>query len=634
MTANNSFLVLNRLVVYTHAGKTAYDEKFFRGVNIIRGFNSSGKSTIANFIFYVLGGDFTNWTNEAKKCANVYAEVEINNAIITLKRDIEDTYSRPMWIYWGKIDDALKSASQNWEIYPYRLSDNKKSFSNILFNLLDYPEIKADNSNITMHQILRLLYIDQDSPTQSLFRYEQFDTPLNRQTISELLLGIYDDTLYDNRLRVKDLERELSSLNKEFSGIKRLYKDSDFNINKIVLENELSSANQELENSRNEIEVLKKKNIIRFTKNSKLKSEIIKNELIQVKNEINKYRDEIEFLENEIFDSEKFIESLGRRLDAINDSLATRESLGELILSHCPVCLSPLVENNSETHCALCHNPKDADNENTQARRIKQEIEFQLSESQTLLKNKKLRFQRLKEEIIPILEKGRQLQQELNIELKSAQSSVDEKLESLFVYKGKLENKIENISKLMKTSERFEFLKSEIERIEKEIKNLNLLIEDKENSQKASYYKAMDTISKYSKFLLANDLDRQGEFKNPQKIDVNFYDNSISLNDSFNFSASSNIYFKNAVRFALFFASMKESFFRYPRFILCDNMEDKGMEKERTQNFQNIIVRLSSQFKGNYQLIFTTSMISEALNTEQYCRGEYYTEKSKTLKHV
>ena len=49
-------LFLQRLRILTRNGGVAYDEKFHRGVNIIRGQNSSGKSTIVRFIFFVLGG--------------------------------------------------------------------------------------------------------------------------------------------------------------------------------------------------------------------------------------------------------------------------------------------------------------------------------------------------------------------------------------------------------------------------------------------------------------------------------------------------------------------------------------------------------------------------------------------------
>lgn len=87
------------------------------------------------------------------------------------------------------------------------------------------------------------------------------------------------------------------------------------------------------------------------------------------------------------------------------------------------------------------------------------------------------------------------------------------------------------------------------------------------------------------------------------------------------------------VLYAIFFASLELDFFRYPRFILCDNMEDKGMEKERTQNFQNQIVAISQRMTEDHQTIFATSMVSDELNNNvDLCVGEYYDQDNKTLK--
>lgn len=52
-------------------GRAVYDEKSHDGVNIIRGEESFDKSTIADFIFYTLDGEFDDWKDGAKQCDEV-----------------------------------------------------------------------------------------------------------------------------------------------------------------------------------------------------------------------------------------------------------------------------------------------------------------------------------------------------------------------------------------------------------------------------------------------------------------------------------------------------------------------------------------------------------------------------------
>jgi hypothetical protein len=61
-------------------------------------------------------------------------------------------------------------------------------------------------------------------------------------------------------------------------------------------------------------------------------------------------------------------------------------------------------------------------------------------------------------------------------------------------------------------------------------------------------------------------------------------------------------------------------------------MEDKGMEKERTQNFQNLLTTISSKIEQEHQIIFTTSMIADDLNNTSYCIGDEYDRNNKILK--
>ena len=102
------------------------------------------------------------------------------------------------------------------------------------------------------------------------------------------------------------------------------------------------------------------------------------------------------------------------------------------------------------------------------------------------------------------------------------------------------------------------------------------------------------------------------------------------------FSASSNFYLKISARFALYLASLKQGSMRFPRFIFADNMEDKGIEKERAQNFQNIVIKRVNLLDPNKksQLIYTTSYITDDLLHSEYIVGEYYTKSNPSLKYI
>jgi DNA repair exonuclease SbcCD ATPase subunit len=288
MIKDKPVLFLNRLVIVAHNNSIAYDEVFHKGVNIIRGKNSSGKSTIANFIFYVLGGDYSNWSTGALKCKEVIAEVKINGAIITLKRNVSQHGLQPMSIFWNNYEESKKD-SVNWQTFPYKqnVNTNTASFTNVIFNALSFPEVKSEtDSNITMHQILRLLYVDQDTPTQSLFRFERFDLPLTRQAISEVLLGIYDDSLYNQRLDYRSSLKENEEKKKQFEGINKVFGQAGNSTNIAGVEKEITIARAELSRIDQLIIDLKKQSAVKTTKKTALNSENIQMELIPLKNRI------------------------------------------------------------------------------------------------------------------------------------------------------------------------------------------------------------------------------------------------------------------------------------------------------------------------------------------------------------
>lgn len=189
MTSYSPVVAVNKLIISAR-GETVFSADFHSGLNVIRGENSSGKSTIMDFLFFGLGGDLSDWREAALDCDEVTVEVELNGEAATIKRAVKDSKSQPMRIFLGPYLEADRSSTDGWGIYPYKRSTQKESFSQVIFRLIDMPQVPGhESSNITMHQLLRLMYSDQVTPIDHLFRAEHlgFDTGLIRQTVGDLL---------------------------------------------------------------------------------------------------------------------------------------------------------------------------------------------------------------------------------------------------------------------------------------------------------------------------------------------------------------------------------------------------------------------------------------------------------------
>jgi hypothetical protein len=64
---------------------------------------------------------------------------------------------------------------------------------------------------------------------------------------------------------------------------------------------------------------------------------------------------------------------------------------------------------------------------------------------------------------------------------------------------------------------------------------------------------------------------------------------------------------------------------------MIDTVEDKGMEPQRSHNFQNQILRVSEEAYVEHQIIYATSMISPDLDDECYTIGKFSTRDDPTL---
>lgn len=219
MTMFKPTLMVDQISIYKNTNRV-FDCIFHKGVNIVSGHNSSGKTTILDFIAYTLGAENIPWKQEALLCDTTFAQISLNGKKLTIRRDVNEKTLNPLYLFWGELSEALNAGFSEWEVFPFKRSSSKLSFTQAILLALDLSEAQGDGaSNLTMHQFLRVIYADQPSLHSPIFRVDSFDSALTRETVGNYLCGIYDDTLYSAQLEKRDLDKEINQLSAELKSI-------------------------------------------------------------------------------------------------------------------------------------------------------------------------------------------------------------------------------------------------------------------------------------------------------------------------------------------------------------------------------------------------------------------------------
>lgn len=621
---------LSRLVVLK-TGKAVYDQRFHLGVNIIHGENGSGKSTIADFIFFALGGEHKEWRQKASMCDFTLAEVCINGAFVTLRREVSGMGQRPMAFFWGTLDDAQSSPIDAWRNYPFRSSANKESFSQVLFRALGLPEVLRDDltARITMHQVLRLVYVDQKTPFDKLFRDDNFDALVTRRAVGDLLIGTYDANLYKLQLKRREIEKEIAQLTSQLNGISTILRDTDDPLTVSMLREAMISAFSQRQEVLKQLRAKDLRTHEEVVDSLAAQVTAVSATLLQAKQEVSELSRDLEKVDFELADSDDFLDGLRLRLAALDDSELTRKLLGAASFSFCPVCLTP-VDEELEDACGLCRQPI-ADYGGSGLLRLRNELSMQIRESLQLREDREDRRATLLQRLSRATVVRDQRQRELDQLTAGSTSSAEAERAALHRKAGYLDREIEDLERKIQFAAALEELQSEKAEKVALLEQIKDRTADRMRTQQGHRDIATNKISQLTKLLLRRDVPRETTFQSAELVAFDFGQDTLTVDGLATFAASSAVYLKNSFHIALLQASLELDFFRYPRFALIDNVEDKGMEPPRSHNFQSLVVAVSESANVEHQVIMTTSMLNPDLDSKAWVIGPKYTHRLRTL---
>jgi len=631
-----SFLKLNRLSVHRNQ-HILYDELFHSGVNIIHGSNGSGKSTIADFIYFALGGDLKEWRKEAALATYVLAEVTAGKSTMTLRRDVSDTGGRPMQIYFGAYEEAVTADLRTWETFPYRRPETGYSFSQVLFNAIGIPEAISDGvSNITMHQLLRVLYSDQLTPIQRIFRVEPFDTWQTKQAVGDLLCGLGGYDLYALQLFLREREKEYSEVATRLRSLIAIASSHGDN----VLGEHITAALLEANHRRTALQTQLNDLLERAEEafSSSEADQLVKRQrrdLAEAKGLVTGLSDKIETLEYELADSDHFIDHLTLAIDEFDDAASTFFALGAVRFEFCPSCFAPLASphEHADPTCHLCSNPRTEGEEESRALAVKLDLQMQIDESRSLQEAREAELAALKSQLRSANSALRTALSASELGRRGASSKFENMLADVSRQIGFLDSQITQLEQRQALASEIDRLSAEKARLNQRISEMKDQISATQTAQQTRRAIAYTAISENLKGILARDLSEHSDFGVVNSVTFDFADDWIAINGDKNRvgSASGMVVLKNGFLLSLFIASLNDPKFNLPRFMLMDNIEDKGMVPERSWNFQRIIVEESAAAKVDHQLIFSTSKIAPELAGTPLVVGGEYSQGRHTL---
>ena len=323
-----------------------------------------------------------------------------------------------------------------------------------------------------------------------------------------------------------------------------------------------------------------------------------------------------------------FLDTLRQRLTLAE---ATFDAVGSIEFTRCPGCGESLDPDTPKNLCIVCKSPLNAEAERARYNRIRLDLEIQSRESRQLTDRKGIELKNTQRELrLSRREYGKQLSA-FDLEYSSRNGPRERFLATRINRIGRIDAEVDFLLRGLTTAEDISRVTSDSASITEEIEALTARAESLRTAAAERRPAALSLISDIGARILRNDLPRQTEFETADRLTISFQNDSISVGGVVNFAESSNVILKNTAVLSLFLAACADADFFHPRFLLIDNVEDKGMEPRRSHLFQRTIVERTADLTLPHQVILTTSMIDPELETDDYIIGPAYTRERRSL---
>ncbi|MBN3471256.1 exonuclease SbcC [Pseudomonas savastanoi pv. phaseolicola] len=348
-----SNISISRLCLVGH--RKNYSIPFYPGVNIIYGDSDTGKSSILEFINYLLGASSIELADEVKASVMYAAlELEINGAIKTIKRNIFNSKDY-IEVYPCGIDECVDFFPKK---YCPDFSDKNAPdgfFSDFMLDSLGFPKVKikvspskadSDVKRLSFRNVFKYVYVNQDDVgSRSFLDLSNYVLATSNREVLKYIFNVLDSSITELEAEISARTKDSKAILNKYTSVSEFLRETDYD-SRVSLDDAITEIDKTLELLNVELEILNKNMVAGSKNHTELKS--IFNELSlnekHAELEMSRTREQIEKYSRLKNDYENDVEK-------IHGILHAQTKIGSLssIAHPCPVCdtsLEPLSVSN------------------------------------------------------------------------------------------------------------------------------------------------------------------------------------------------------------------------------------------------------------------------------------------------
>ncbi|WP_270339900.1 AAA family ATPase [Bacillus mobilis] len=468
---------------------------FDKGLNVISGEATSGKSLVLKLIDYCLGKsskfDFSVQKELGQYCESVFLEIYIDEQVLTLKRNLKSNHTK-IEIYYSSVNDLENYIPKVVLV---------KDLTEFLFGSLNIPMInrvknkpRSNDKTVekfSIRDVMRFVYMRQEHiGTSNFLENNDKDKRYKNSPTFELLFNFLDADLVQINEQIAKKTNEIEQKKRERGGLEQYLQERD-----AILRVEVTDQIEEIKGIIEQVNAQKKELLT-----SKYKQKEVSNTYGEINQQLMMLEDEKSQLNQKkkelLFSKSSHAILLERYKKEKESYCATQEVLYKLeISSHekvCPLCNSHVqCDDVEEIHPQdISTLIKEIESKEKTANEIIERIDEQLSilENQVVELDERVRyFKRVKSSYsqninIPLLE-----------EIEALNKMILEHENRLSFYK-----ELERVHKKIDEKERdIAKLEGDLEKLEEQKSNIKVEIEYKDQILKDLNQKYIKLLKKF-----------------------------------------------------------------------------------------------------------------------------------------